>query len=301
MTVTGRVLLKETGAGLSDLQVAFFLVDPLSTAEFTSALMAPPGAMRRHGGVRLGSVLTDTWGRFTFSVECGQPGADLVVAVSVPEQGPGRYGVSTVEVVCVPQAGQHETCLLRVHRQRLLEAGGILPESEVAARSLPGLTELLVDAKQGLRPVEGGKPDVPFSRTYQQRRREWQKLLADNSPPAPTLGPQNVRAFIITPGEASPQEAEVSLRPDGRVVVGIDDRPAPLLLRFGGAVYRQSGLIPKGGLMLELDEQAGTFRVVVPISDGELRAAEFPSALFYMWQAPRPPAPPPETPSTPPE
>jgi hypothetical protein len=41
--------------------------------------------------------------------------------------------------------------------------------------------------------------------------------------------------------------------------------------------------------MLEVDEQADTFQVVVPASDGELRTAEFPSALFYTWQAPRTP------------
>src|SRR5688572_22395398 len=93
--VSGRIVVKETGAGIPDLLVAFFDLDPHSRAEEDlNPLAVEPGTDRGHGivGSRLGSVLTNADGSFAFEYddEAFRSGnaerrPDLTLMVTAPE------------------------------------------------------------------------------------------------------------------------------------------------------------------------------------------------------------------------
>lgn len=133
--ISGRVVLKESGAGVPDVLVVIYDLDPGTKTEesiaSTASLAVPPESLS--GGDRLGSVLTARDGSFELSYEdsefqirnSNERRPDLVLQVLGPEE-PGQAVEARVLYVSrtVRQnAGKTEQCLIRITAEQLTKAG----------------------------------------------------------------------------------------------------------------------------------------------------------------------------------
>ncbi len=145
--VAGKVLLKETGVGISDLGVEVYDVDPNSQPEevFVVKQDSPDGSSTKRAAVnpnfwqnfsasRLGSCYTDKEGKFELPYEesdfqirnSGKRRPDLMVFVMAPEGTDTGSCPTILHASCGirQNAGRVENYVIKLDRQQL-EAGGI--------------------------------------------------------------------------------------------------------------------------------------------------------------------------------
>src|SRR5262249_38073336 len=95
-TISGRVILKESGAGIPDLLVVLYDKDPGTKSEDALREAPPPivGHTANDNGDRIGSVLTGSDGRFKLIFEdaefqirnAQERRPDLLIKVLAPEE-----------------------------------------------------------------------------------------------------------------------------------------------------------------------------------------------------------------------
>jgi hypothetical protein len=148
-TISGRVVLKESGIGIPDLLITIFDLDPGTKAEesIPGVTAVNPGAAASNGGPnatqgdRLGTVLTAADGSFSLGYEPADYGVrnpgelrpDLQLSVLATEE-PGRDDASRVLYVSSSarqNAGRTEQYLIALPTDLLIKAG-VRPPSSVA-------------------------------------------------------------------------------------------------------------------------------------------------------------------------
>jgi hypothetical protein len=145
--VGGVVLLRETQAGIPNLQVVLYDMDAGCVATLRQWLrsMDTPadGLWAQLQGDRLGSVLTTTSGQFELSFDADlarESKADLVVLIMAPEDSscdsplprPAAERLLHVSFEPVIDAGEHESFVIRIPGTRLEALGIAAPVSEGA-------------------------------------------------------------------------------------------------------------------------------------------------------------------------
>lgn len=159
-TISGRVVLAESGAPIPDLLIVLFDLDPATKGEdpvvAVPALVAVPGVSASEGD-RLGSVLTDANGAFSLDYDLAdfqirnpkEQRPDLQITVLAPEE-PGRNEASRVlysSTAVRQNAGRTEQYLIRLGTDLLTKAG-IKPPSSISTDGEPAgnVSKRLVDA-----------------------------------------------------------------------------------------------------------------------------------------------------------
>ena len=237
--VSGKVLVKETGAGVADLQVVLYDVDASrpgepgqkvaksAAAELYANQNAANPAVSWQGfpGDRLGSVLTDRQGRFelTFdeaAFQADEPGKrpDLVLLLVAPEdtqQGPKGealpYPARTAERILhishdvVANAGRNEEYVIRLG-SALLERHSIEPRDRTAEAAT---AQQFVGALEQARHVAG----VVFESERQAVKTRFEKNqhlagAARSFAAGFSATPASFRASPLFAGEAKARESE---------------------------------------------------------------------------------------------
>jgi hypothetical protein len=161
--ISGRVVLKESGAGIPDLQVVIYDLDPGTKAEEQIPIVAvsrlpfdgepiPSAATIAISpdpdtdGDRLGSVLTRASdGLFEvifedseFQIRAPEKRPDLLLSVWSPEE-PGQEPMARLlySSSVIQNAGRTEQCLIRLSTEELQKAG-IVPHSGIPQDLEPG-------------------------------------------------------------------------------------------------------------------------------------------------------------------
>lgn len=147
--VAGKIFIEGTTRGVPDLLVVLYDFDPINTNEFAvdpsnddpiASLLTLPG-MRfwlDFPGDRIGSVLTDRFGRFElhfedseFRVRNDEKRPDLVLFVMGPDRNFGRHPISRMlhyEWIPRVNAGHQEHFVIAVDRKRLQDKGVVLDQ-----------------------------------------------------------------------------------------------------------------------------------------------------------------------------
>ena len=132
--VSGKVLLKETSVGIPDLLVEIYDVDPYAPADASTATGAGSA------GTRLGSVLTETGGRFTLDYtnpptngELDGRRPHLLLLVRAPDEmgGSSDTGILHRSTDVRQDAGPNEAYIIRIPLQTLTAAGLSAPTEVV--------------------------------------------------------------------------------------------------------------------------------------------------------------------------
>jgi hypothetical protein len=137
-TVQGKIILS-SGIGIPDLVVTIYDLDPHTQPEevFGTSDVENPPVTNANIGDRLGSVLTDTNGKFELSYDDTsfriqnpqEKRPDLFLVVSAPESRDiGRHGgILHVSAAIRQQAGHIESYVIRLTNEQLEKAGVSLP------------------------------------------------------------------------------------------------------------------------------------------------------------------------------
>ena len=160
--VSGKIIVKETGVGISNLLIIVYDLDPDSNIDEifrASTSSANTDFWDRFRGDRIGSVLTSPSGEFELSYEDGEiqeqnekKGPDLILLVMAPEepqiinqctpQSPQNLMLYCSNIARV-NAGRAESYLVRLSTEQLEEFN--IPYPKAAQGRLPDKDSLISD------------------------------------------------------------------------------------------------------------------------------------------------------------
>jgi hypothetical protein len=288
--ITGKVVLKETGAGIPNLVVAAY--------DDQQALKAPVKSRR------LGSVVTNSRGEFaiTYSDSIAAGAAAGQKARAAVKEGPLNLRL----VVTVPEdptvdpsppplystpnprqsAAAIESFVIQLpralcQRARLQAAGAITDLPQTSALSD------LVTHMQKLGAVAPKKPQQPFSKRYQARRDAAAKRLDGKKPTIPPIRGFNFAMPLGFTGEQAAQGVTITNNPaTGELLIKNKDDGAPVPLTFGGfhEVKPDDGQkLPASNTFLLIDPGKKELQICLVPSPGLLRATKEKRSGLLDW------------------
>ncbi len=298
--VRGRILIKETGAGIRDFLIVIYDCDPKTmpeeligcapmelNAEICQSLQAD----------RLGSVLTGQDGNFELEYEDEQcrvrndkKRPDLLLFVVAPEDSSTDNTPKVLYVSTVRQnAGRIETYLIRFSATQLRQAGiriaGLAfgPDEKVDTIDLlKKMKDIAVERQK----QEEEQDRRPFSARY----KEQQKKLAQEQKEAgiTTRPPLTFELSIPIHSSKEPQalaRATIVLgKKKDRFIYKREANAAPIELTFSGIKYAKDGKVSEKGHRLVVDEEAKTLVMQLPSSPDHLELPELrPSELYQFF------------------
>ncbi|HEY1338352.1 MAG TPA: hypothetical protein VGF59_12615, partial [Bryobacteraceae bacterium] len=238
-TISGRVVLKDSGAGIPDLLVVIYDVDPLTKPEEQipdSGGGAPPPE-NLAGGDRIGSVLTGRDGSFALSYDDSELRVrdpkelrpDLVLQVHAPEEPdqPVDARVLFVSRTVRQNAGKTEQYLIRLTADVLVKAGIELPSLDQDSEPAKGRVERLKQAGARANQILDGALAAARTKVDAHRARFagfQQKVEAAlstslSSVPATVLQPER----LVRKGESPFSKNAATIQKNLREVVNSDD------------------------------------------------------------------------------
>lgn len=294
-TINGRVVVKETNAGVPDLLIVVFDAEAVPDEILRQdECGGQPEIWRRMPGDRLGSVLTDERGRFMMDYEVTAREASgkerrpsLVLLVVAPEDPSAGPCPRVLHVSCGSriQAARAESYLIKLPFELLREAG-IDAEEPRLASPRAAARELLSRLKAAS--VEQGEPSSP-KKPFSERYKEQRDLRPQDESRPPPRPPKSLGLTLPVrfTGKASlSAEATLSFKKEtGRFHLQLDPEEPAVPLTFTGVSYGagRDGDPVAGGIGFLVDPAARELRLSLPRSSSSLVAVQS-SALFERYR-----------------
>jgi hypothetical protein len=243
-SISGKIVHKQTGRGISDILVVLYDMDPGTRAE--ESVDPPPGGPAlsilapsvQLAGDRIGSVLTGADGSFRLEYDDSEfrirnqneQRPDLILLVMAPEEaGPNPDSDTLFSSTPIRQnAGRTEQYLIRLTTEQLKKAGIPLPTTPGSAVEAPHLVidRMVDDDARTATLIEG-------ARAVNQKRveRARQTMTAFHNDLKPRIRrslsrvPDNLlnSPSFVAPGESVTDKANAQIRNGIKQVVNSDD------------------------------------------------------------------------------
>jgi hypothetical protein len=307
--VQGEILLKETGAGIPNLLIAAFDVDPETHPADLAAVFGPKNAGKgKLGFRRLGSVPTGQQGQFVLDYAEGAPaappagrpgwaaGVNLMLAVLSPEDASRKPVQTVLYVTPTPRldAAPLESYLIELTADIVQRAALTASGRPVNSPVLGPIRDLVIAVQKAAdtQAANPGKPDRPFSQRYREdlkRRQARAQAAGLRSRP-----PQGFDFGMPVGFAGGKPPAGVTLDQDqitGQLLLRKEGQAQPIPLKFAGVVAvdaTTTGTVdtnsPAGSEpFLVVDAGAGEIRIVTLTSPNRLTRLNSQDSELYRW------------------
>ncbi len=300
--IIGKVIVRETGAGVPDLLIVVCDLDPRTLPKdgLQDHTADPgPGLWQQISGTRLGSVATGGDGKFEFEYEYSayqvrdqEKRPDLTLFVVAPEDAGAASCPRILHVSCGMRrnAGRIETYVIKLPLDQLRKAGILIPGTPPVPPETPGMDDLLSKLKavaDERRNASGD--DRPFSQRYKEQR----DRAAEETKRAGQPEPMPPRSFNLAipmkfkSGSGVFAEASLSYDEETRRIMlktGPEAQAVPLT--FKGVQYSAGtgdGSGGKGSISLLIDDAGKEIRLQLPRSPQKLTAPDPGPSELYRW------------------
>jgi len=299
-TISGRVVVKETGAGIQNLLVVVYDVNPKATSK-KAPRVGKSGqstdALQKLSGNRIGSILTDANGNFElkcddkeFQVQGKERRPNLALFVMSPEERDAKSGSKILHASpdVRQNAGHLETYLIKVPIEKLREAGHFVHGAQIAGLEMPEMEEMLSSiktlAKERHEAFKSGKSKLSAE------LEDW--LIEEKKPQQPLRLPNSFDLRLplrFTTDELDSSNAVLSYDEEGQILLKVNPDTQPMPLVFKGVHYtrataRKQSADNASDFLIDVDKKE--FHLRVPRSSEKLSLSEStPSDLYRFYVA----------------
>ncbi|MCD4811417.1 hypothetical protein K8R14_02290 [bacterium] len=301
-TIGGKVVVKETGKGISDLLIVVFDLDPKTEPQEVLEICSSGKSLdiwQKISGNRLGSRLTDENGKFElqyddsqFQVHDRERRPDLALFVLAPEDQSVDPCPKILHVSCGTRynAGQIEQYVIKLPLEVLRKAGISIHGVPAFALEVPGVDDLLAKMKK-LSEEQQKKQvsDKPFSERYKEQQVRLKKALKNAKQPArPPQSFELATPMLFTKKEGTSPEATISYDEESsRLMFKMNKNAEPVPLTFKGARYAKDIENVRGqikGLSFLVDpEKREILMTLPPRSPNKLALQESEPSELFKW------------------